>query len=287
MNHGVRAAPRVIVLWVVDVIPWLRVGYGKPVRLGVCMPVPRLPLRALSLALIATAIATPSRAQKAGDGFLFHAPSGSWTIRTGIAVPTANSDVFGQITDQLTLDRLDFSSATLGTTLAISLSARNDVVFDVSYSNVTRASEFRDWVDNNDQPIQQSTSLRRIPITVGLRHYLTPRGRSLSRFAWIPAPRSLYAGAAVGMMEYKFYQRGDFIDFETLNVFPDRFVSQSWTPVAQGTLGLDMGLGSFTMLNLEMRYTWARAPMSSDFVGFDRIDLSGVSVTAGLAFRIF
>lgn len=244
--------------------------------------------RTLLLAIIAIgAIATPSRAQSAGDGFLFRPPSGSWTFRTGLAVPTAHSDIFGQITDQLTLNRADFRSATFGTALAISVSTRNDVVFDVSYSNVSRGSEFRDWVDNNDQPIQQSTSLRRIPVTVGLRHYLTSRGRSVGRFAWIPARRSLYAGAAVGMMEYKFYQQGDFIDFATLNVFPDRFLSQSWTPLAQGTLGLDMGLGSFTMLNLEARYTWAKAHMSSDFKDFDRIDLSGVSVTAGLAFRIF
>ena len=248
----------------------------------------RLLGRTLSLAISAiAAIATPSRAQRAGDGFLFQAPSGSWTFRTGVAVPMANSDIFHQITDQLTLDRSDFSSATFGMALAISVSPRNDVVFDVTYSNVNRGSEFRDWIDNNDQPIQQSTSLRRIPLTVGFRHYLTSRGRSLGRYAWIPAPRSLYMGAAIGMMEYKFAQDGDFVDFGTLNVFPDHYESQAWTPVAHGTLGLDMGLGSFTMLNLEARYTWAKAPMSSDFKDFDRIDLSGVSFTAGLAFRIF
>ena len=244
--------------------------------------------RAALLAILAiAAIAKPSRAQKAGDGFLFQPPSGSWTFRMGVAIPTARSDIFGQITDQLTLDRFDFSSATIGTSLAISVSPRNDLVFDVSYSNVNRASEFRGWVDNNEQPIQQSTSLRRIPITVGFRHYITARGRSLGRYAWIPARRSLYAGAGIGIMEYKFYQQGDFVDFVTLNVFPDRYVSQAWTPVAQGTLGLDMGVGSFTMLNLEARYTWAKARMSADFEDFDRIDLSGVSVTAGLAFRLF
>jgi len=242
----------------------------------------------LLLATIAgLTIATPSFAQKAGDGFLFRVPSGSWTFRGGVAVPTARSDVFGFVTDQLTLDRSDFSSAIFGTAIAIRLSGRNDIVFDASYSNVNRASEFRDWVDNNDQPIQQTTSLRRIPLTVGLRHYVTPRGRAVGRFAWIPARRALYAAASVGMMEYKFAQHGDFIDFETLNVFGDEFVSQSWTPVAHGAVGLDMDLGTFTMLNLEARYTWAKAPMGSDFVGFNRIDLSGVSLSAGLAFRLF
>jgi hypothetical protein len=234
-----------------------------------------------------TAIALPSHAQRAGDGFLFHAPDGSWTFRGGFSYATANSDVFAFVTDQLTIDRFDFASATLGTSLAISVSQRNDVVIDVGYSNVTNPSEFRDWVDQNDQPIEQTTSLRRIPVTLGLRHYITSRGRAIGQFAWIPARRALYVGVGGGMMEYKFRQAGDFIDFETLNVFYDEFVSQGWTPVVHAAAGLDIAMGSFIMLTVEGRYASARAPMSSDFVGFNNIDLSGPSVTAGLTFRLY
>src|SRR5512145_1549079 len=196
-----------------------------------------------------TTIALPSHAQRAGDGFLFHPPAGSWTFRGGFAYADANSDVFAFVTDQLTIDRLDFASATIGTSLAIRLSGQNDLVLDLGYSSVTHASEFRDWVDQNDQPIEQTTSLRRIPITLGLRHYLTAPGRAIGQFAWIPARRALYVAAGVGMMEYKFHQSGDFIDFTTLNVFHDEFVSQGWTPTAHAAAGLDLTLGSFTMLN--------------------------------------
>jgi hypothetical protein len=35
----------------------------------------------------------------------------------------------------------------------------------------------------------------------------------------------------------------------------------------------------------EARYERARAPMSSDFVGFDRIDLSGFTLSTGLHLR--
>jgi hypothetical protein len=35
----------------------------------------------------------------------------------------------------------------------------------------------------------------------------------------------------------------------------------------------------------EARYDRAHARMSSDFVGFDRIDLSGLSATMGLMYR--
>ena len=232
-------------------------------------------------------IAPPSYAQRAGDGFLFHVPIGTWGVRGGVNLASANSDVFAFVTDQLTLDRSDFNAPAVGTNIAIRLSGANDIVLDVGYSTVSRGSEFRHWVDQNDQPIEQTTSLRRIPITLGFRHYVTSRGRSVGQFAWIPARRSLYVGLGAGMMEYKFHQVGDFIDFTTLNVFHDEFTSQDWTAVAQANAGLDLALGDFVLLNTEARYSWAKAPMSSDYVGFNRIDLSGVSVTAGFSFRLY
>lgn len=248
----------------------------------------RLAGRALLLTATAiSAIARPSHAQAAGDGFLFRAPGGTFGIRGGFEHATANSDLFEFVTNQLTVDRSDFSSPTFGANLALRLSPRNDLVFDFGYSKVSRSSEFRDWIDQNDQPIEQTTSLRRIPLTLGFRHYLTARGHSIGRFAWIPVRRALYVGLGGGMMEYKFHQAGDFIDPVTLNVFNDAFVSQAWTPVAHASAGLDIGLGSFTMLNVEARYTWARAPLSTDFEGFDPIDLSGLAVTAGLSFRLY
>jgi hypothetical protein len=242
---------------------------------------------ALLTASAITLIAPPSHAQRAGDGFLFHVPIGTWGVRGGINLASANSDVFVFVTDQLTLDRSDFNAPALGSNLAIRLSGSTDLVLDVSYSTVSHGSEFRHWVDQNDQPIEQTTSLRRIPVTLGVRHYVTSRGRSVGQFAWIPARRSLYVGLGAGMMEYKFHQVGDFIDFKTLNVFHDEFTSQDWTAVAQANAGLDLALGDFVLLNTEARYSWAKALMSSDYVGFNRIDLSGLSVTAGFSFRLY
>jgi hypothetical protein len=242
---------------------------------------------ALLTACAITMIAPPSHAQRAGDGFLFHAPIGTWGVRGGINLASANSDVFAFVTDQLTLDRSDFNAPAVGSNIAIRLSGSNDLVLDVSYSTVSHGSEFRRWVDQNDQPIEQTTSLRRIPVTLGFRHYLTSRGRSVGQFAWIPARRSLYVGVGGGLMEYKFHLVGDFIDFTTLNVFHDEFISQDWTAVAQANAGLDLALGDFVLLNTEARYSWAKAPMSSDYVDFNRIDLSGLSVTAGFSFRLY
>ena len=241
---------------------------------------------ALLLAAIAIATVTrPSHAQTAGDGFLFHVPSFSWGLRGGFNRASAGSDVFAFVTKQLTLSRADFRSATFGSDVAIRLSPSNDIVFDVGYTSVARRSEFRDWVDQNDLRIEQTTSLRRVPITLSVKHYLAPRGRSISRFAWIPAARATYVGIGAGLMQYRFHQVGDFVDFQTLDVFPDEFESKAWTPVLHAFAGLDITLSRFFVLTGEGRYTWAKGSMGRDYVGFNRIDLSGVSVTAGLSIR--
>ena len=241
---------------------------------------------ALLLATTAlAAVAPPSHAQNSGDGFLFHPPRISWGLYGGYQRATAGGDVFGFMTKQFTLSRGDFSSATVGTNFAVSVSPANDIVFDVSYTNVARRSEFRDWVDQNNLPIEQTTRLWRVPITVSVKHYLAPRGRSIGRFAWIPAARAPYVGVGAGMMQYKFDQVGDFVDFQTLNVLPDELVSTGWTPALHAFAGVDLSVSNYLVVTGEARYTWARGPMGRDYVGFNRIDLSGVSVTAGLSIR--
>ena len=240
----------------------------------------------LFAATAVTAVVRPSVAQNAGDGFLFQAPIGSWGLHGGFDHANAGGDVFSFVTNQLTLNRADFSSAAFGGNVAIRLSAANDIVLDLTYASVSRRSEFRDWVDQNDQPIEQTTSLRRLPITASIRHYITPRGRSIGRFAWVPAARATYVGAGAGMMWYTFRQVGDFVDFQTLNVFPDAFESSAWTPVVHTFAGIDLSLGRYVILTGETRYTWAKGPMGRDFVGFNNIDLSGLSVTAGFSLRL-
>ena len=245
--------------------------------------------RYAALLLVATAaggIARPSHAQSAGDGFLFRVPQGSWGFRAGFDHAMARGDIFDEFTKELTLRRSDFSSVTLGTNVAIRVAFRNDLVFDLGYASVSRGSEYRDWIDNNNQPITQTTSLRRIPLTIGLRHYLGPRGRAIGRFAWIPAAQTPYLGLGAGVMYYRFRQTGDFVNLSTQNVAYDELQSNAWTPVVHALAGMDFRLGRFFLLNGELRYTWARGPMHNDYQGYNKIDLSGLSATAGFSIRL-
>jgi opacity protein-like surface antigen len=245
------------------------------------------PSAALLLAAIAAAVAVrPSHAQGAGDGFLFKAPAASLTLRSGFNVASARSDVFSFVTDQLTLRRRDFNSFTYGGSLAIRVAPRYDVVADVAYAGTQRHSEFRDWVDQDDLPITQTTSFKRVPVTLSVRRYFAPDGRSIGRFAWIPAPRAAYVGVGAGWMWFRFRQVGDFVDFQTLNVFPDEFETSGWTRMVHAMAGVDFALTPFFSLNGEGRYTWAKGPMGRDYQDFNALDLSGLSLTAGLVVRM-
>jgi outer membrane protein W len=224
-------------------------------------------------------------AQESGNGFLFGAPAGSFTLRGGWALARAGSDLFSFATNQLTLNRRDFSSPELGGDLAFRIRSTTELVVSSSISGMGKRSEFRAFIDNNDQPIEQQTTFRRIPVTVGVKQYLSPTGRSIGNFAWVPERFAPYVGAGAGMMYYQFRQEGDFIDFQTTKVFHDLYDSDGWTKMADLNAGLDVSLGPRFALTTDARYVWSSAPLSLDFSGFHRLDLSGLSTTVGLAVR--
>src|SRR5678815_3807997 len=147
-------------------------------------PMERPILLALSAAVLVVGGATSSSAQSSGDGYLFHRPDVTLSMRGGYSRADAKSDVFDEVTTNLTLDRGDFSGLTLGGDLAVPVGNRVDVVFSGGYSRSNHKSEFRDFVDNNDLPIEQTTTFERIPITANLRINLSQPGRTIGSLAW-------------------------------------------------------------------------------------------------------
>jgi hypothetical protein len=227
--------------------------------------------------------AAPAFAQ---DGYMFGMPRTTLTLRAGAARPAADSEVFRFFTDQLTLDRTDFASATFGVDLGMRVHPRVDVVLSAGFAHSSNDSEFRNFVeDPNDQPIRQTTELSRTPVTAGLKLHLLPRGRSLGRLAFVPNRVSPYVGGGVGVLWYQLEQDGDFVDFETLDIFTDHFNSDGATFTANAFGGGDLWVLSRVALNVEARYSWAKADLHDAFSDFERIDLRGWQWTAGITLR--
>src|SRR2546423_13901688 len=130
-------------------------------------------LPAAAVAATVLMLAGPAQAQSGGSGFLFKEPIGSFSLRGGFSHATAGSDIFSFAARQLTLAKGDFSGLTVGADLAFRLTPRLDLVFGSDYAGTSKRSEFRDFVDQDNLPIEQTTSLMRVPATIGLKAYLT------------------------------------------------------------------------------------------------------------------
>ena len=181
---------------------------------------------------------------------------------------------------------------TLAGEVAVRVTERVDVALGLGFSRSVKRSHYNDWFegDEGEIPIEQSTELSRVPITVSAKVYLKDRGRSVSQLAWIPERWAPYVGFGGGVMSYDFEQRGDFVearanDPDFADIFSDILLSGGKTATGHVMGGADFSLSPRLLLTAEGRYTWASAPMSPDFVNYDDMDLSGLQATLGFAVR--
>ena len=222
----------------------------------------------------------------AAQDFLFQRPSVTFGARIGYAIPSADSEIFDFTRDELTIEKEDFNAVSFVADLGIRLTDRVDLSFGLGYENSEIDSESRDFIGDDDLPILQTTDFRRIPFTVGLKAYLTDRGRRISDLAWIPGKFAPFVGGGAGYVWYEFVQEGEFVDYETLDIFYDYFTSSNGSALAYLTAGFDYSLGLRWILTAEARYSWASARMGDDFIGFDKIDLNGLRAAFGFSVRL-
>jgi hypothetical protein len=216
--------------------------------------------------------------------FLFGRPVGSVGIRGSWSFSRARGDWFDFVTDQLTLNRGDFNAPGVDGEVAVTLTDRLQAVIGVDYSQMNASSEYRRFVDNNRQPINQKTKLAQVQVTGSLRMALTDRGRAVSTLAWIPRGVTPFVGAGGGVAYYDLSQVGDFVDAldPRLAVFTDAFYSQGWAPTAHVLGGVDIHVARRLFTTFEGRYRWAKGNLDSQWVDFDPIDLSGFRLSAGI-----
>ena len=243
------------------------------------------PAIALALALLVLSPAQ-ARAQTEPD-FLFGPPRGMVGFRSGWLFASADSELFSFVQRTLTLDGKDFNGPAIGADVEIALTPRASVVSGFEFSQKSKESEYRDFVDNQRLPIQQTSRLRELNFSGSIKFALTPHGREISRRAWIPAAVTPYVGAGAGLLRYEFVQYGDFIDVNTANleIFTDTIRTDGWTPSVHLLGGVDIKVSRRIYVSGEARYLFAKTTSTdSDFQNddVDAIDLSGLKATVGI-----
>lgn len=214
--------------------------------------------------------------------FLLGRPRSTVGLRATWLRARAQSDLYDFVRDRLTIGPRAFDGPGLALDYGFALTTRLDLVVGLDHSRVGVGSEYRNFVDNNRQPIEQRTELTTTSLTGGVRLHITPRGREVGRLAWIPARATPYVSVGAGVVRHNFGQWGDFVDFETLRVFDDVFRSVGWTPTGHVAGGVNVTIVRALSLSSEGRYSWASADLGEDFVGFAPLDLSGFRITGGI-----
>ncbi|MGH9387938.1 MAG: hypothetical protein ACRD2N_27075 [Vicinamibacterales bacterium] len=246
----------------------------------------------LALLMDAPALAGPNSPEDQSGGqtvssspspdFFLGRPRASLGFRGNWFLASAKSDIYDFVTEHLTLQRSSFNTPTIGGELSVNVSPRIDVVAGFEFGKSTTPSEYRKFIDNKGLPIEQQTSLEQTDVTASVRYSLIPKGRSISRLAWIPRTVTPYVGAGAGLMRYELLQTGDFVDFQTNRVFGDVFQSDGWARSAHLLGGADIQVYKHFFMSFEGRYVWSSATLSQKFVDFEPIDLGGARFGAGV-----
>ena len=231
------------------------------------------------------AVCAPDAFAQGGDGYLFSEPKVTVEFESGYAFQRAQSQLFDYAIEDFTIDRRDFDSPYIGGEIAVRLSERWDIGLSLGFQKSSIDSEYREFIGADDLPILQVTELRQVPAVASLKFYPFDRGRSLGRFAWIPRTVAPFVGAGVGVVSYRFEQSGEFIDFETNDIYVDTFVTDRQGPIARAAAGVNVSLSKQFLFTAEGRYSWASAGVGGSYQTFDRIDLDGLQLVGGLAIR--
>lgn len=245
----------------------------------------RAPVLAVVFCSLVTSVAAGAQGQDAD--FLFGRPRGFLGARGAWMIAAdANDadDIYDFLRENLTIEDGDFDTFLFGLDGGFAVASRMDLVAGFEISRASIGSEYRDFVDENDLPIFQDTKLTIVPVTLSGKFYLTPRGREVSRYAFVPSKIRPYVGGGVGFVWYELEQVGDFVDFVDLTIFTSSFRSSGWGFATQAFGGVEVGLTPRWFLSMEARYLWSDADLGDDFVGFAPIDLSGARIGGGIGF---
>lgn len=234
------------------------------------------------------AAAPPAQSSAPPADFMLGRPRVSFGVKGSWFMARAGSDFYETVTKTLTLEKSSFHTGTFSFEGGFSVHPRLEITATIDLNRLNQPSEDREneemLADGTRVPIRQTTELSQTNFTGSAKFLLIPRGRSISKLAWIPNTIVPFVGAGAGIGKYNLSQDGDFVDYSDNHIFTDTFHSEGWSPSFQVFGGTDVQIQRHIILSFEGRYTWQQADLSLDFVNFDPIDLGGLRFGGGVHF---
>jgi hypothetical protein len=198
--------------------------------------------------------------------------------RTGAACTNCGRDVDVLIADHdfLTFDFKDFNGATIGGEWLVPLGTFAEAGAGLSFSRRTVPSVYTDFINADGSEIDQNLRLRLLPVDFTIR--LLPLGQR--------SPFQPYVGAGVSVINWRYSEFGDFIDFSVPGrpVGPAEFVDKgtSTGPVFVGGVRWADGGAS---IGGEVRYRQATGDLNPADFAANKLDLGGWVYQATIGYR--
>jgi outer membrane protein W len=184
-------------------------------------------------------------------------------------------DVLWNNLDFLAFDIKDFNGATVGADYLVGLNEFVDAGLGVGLYRRTVPSVYAYRVHRDQSEIEQDLRLRMVPFTATVR--FLPLGRS--------AGIEPYIGAGVAIINWRYSESGEFVDFTDDSTFRDSFVGNGTAvgPTVLGGIRIPLGNWGF---GGEIRWQDAKGDLPTD-LGFagNKIDLGGWNYLATINVR--
>jgi hypothetical protein len=228
--------------------------------------------------------------------------SGALSFRLGYFVPRAQSDLWTIEFENMSFQKSDFQTTTLGIHYEHFLTKELSVVIGVdSYSQI-RLGDYRDFVGYSFEEgyfafpadiyegaftISHNFSVSSTPIQMSLK--LTPFGR---RSGFIP-----YIGGGVSLYIWSVKLLGDIVDFSDEWVYDDPDLGEvpiygiyetqaraesRFSVGFQAFAGFMIPVASRLALEAEFKYSQAKGSLGEAIEGFEDFDLGGFQISLGV-----
>jgi opacity protein-like surface antigen len=188
-----------------------------------------------------------------------------------------SSDVLLANLDFLAFEIKDFNTGTIGGEWLVGVGDYLEAGVGVGYQRRTVPSVYRDVTFDDGFEIAQNMRLRVVPVTGTVR--FLPLGRSASI--------QPYVGGGVSLLNWRYSEFGEFVDFTDDSIFNARYVASGNTVGPIILAGLRAPVSDMWLVGGELRYQRGEGDTKASESGLlgDKIDLGGWSANFGIHFR--
>lgn len=186
-----------------------------------------------------------------------------------------SDDVIVENLGLFAFDLDQFNNASVGAEWLVGFGDYLEAGFGVGFYQETVLSVYDDFIDEDGTEIEQDFKLRVTPVTATARFFPFGMQNTIQP----------YAGAGIGFFNWRYSEVGEFIDFNTFDVFRDRFVADGNDVGGVYLGGVRVLVGSRYAVGAEVRYQDVNGVVGID-QGFldERIDLGGL--TSSFTFNV-